>query len=277
MTHRIVADSAADLLTLSLTPFSSVPLKITAGEHTYVDDETLDVSGMVDALRAFKGRSRTACPSPDEWLAAFGDAENVFCVSITSTLSGSHNAACVAAREYQDKFPGRRVLVIDSLSAGPGMLLLVEKLEELIQQGLDFDAIAQAMADYQKTTHLVFVLESLRNFVSNGRVSPAVGALAGLLGIRIVGIASAAGDLKPIAKCRSAKKALAEIVENLRERGFSGGKVRISHCRNENAAQALKEAILTAWPRAEVIIRRTRALCSYYAEEGGVLVGFESA
>lgn len=66
MTHRIVADSAADLLTLSLAPFSSVPLKITAGEHTYVDDEALDVSGMVNALRAFKGRSRTACPSPDE-------------------------------------------------------------------------------------------------------------------------------------------------------------------------------------------------------------------
>ena len=74
-----------------------------------------------------------------------------------------------------------------------------------------------------------------------------------------------------------AKKALAEIVANLQERGYAGGKVRIDHCRNENAAQALKEAILTAWPQAEVVVSRTRALCSYYAEEGGVLVGFESA
>lgn len=277
MTYQIVADSAADLLTLSKTAFASVPLTITAGEQTYVDDETVDVNRMVDELRAFKGRSHTACPSPDDWLNAFGDAEQVFCVAITSTLSGSHNAACIAAREYEERFPGRRVLVIDSLSAGPGMALLVEKLEELIQQGLDFDAIAQAMARYQKQTSLVFVLESLHNFVSNGRVSPAIGALAGLLGIRMVCVASAKGDLKPIAKCRSAKKALAEIIANLRERGFTGGKIRIDHCRNESAAMALKAAILAVWPQAQIIISRTRALCSYYAEEGGILVGFESA
>lgn len=277
MTCKIVADSAADLLAFPQTDFACVPLRITAGDTTYVDDETTDVDRMVEDLRAFKGRSTTACPSPEDYLAAFGDAENVFCVTITSTLSGSHNAACVAAREYEEAHPGRRVLVIDSLSAGPEMALLVEKLTECIERQLDFDAIRQLMAAYQQRTHLTFVLESVRNLVNNGRVSAAVGALVGLLGIRIVGVASPRGDLQPTAKCRNAKKALAEILETMARRGFSAGKVRIDHCCNADLAASLKEAILAAWPASQVVVRCTRALCSFYAEEGGLLVGFESA
>ena len=116
MTYKIVADSSADLLTLSQTDFASVPLKITVGETTFVDDENLDVAGMVETLSHYKGRSVTACPSPEEFQAAFGEADRVFCVTITSNLSGSCNAARIAAREYEAAHPDRKVFVIDTLS-----------------------------------------------------------------------------------------------------------------------------------------------------------------
>ena len=56
--------------------------------------------------------------------------------------------------------------------------------------------------------------------------------------------------------------------------GFSGGNVAISHCDNHAVAQALKESILSAWADSLIEILPTRGLCSYYAERGGLIVGF---
>ena len=72
MNFKIVADSSADMLSLSQVDFTSVPLKITVGDDTYVDDENLNVAEMVDVLDRFKGRSCTACPSPQEWVSPVG-------------------------------------------------------------------------------------------------------------------------------------------------------------------------------------------------------------
>ena len=274
---RIVADSSADLLTLSRVDFAAVPLKVTAADHTWVDDEDVNVENMLETLRNHKGPSFSACPSQEDWRIAFGDAKYVFCITITSALSGCHNAACLAAREYQEEFPDRRVLVIDSLSTGPEMALLAEKLEELCLTRDSFDDIAREIQAYQQKTHLTFVLRSLHNFVNNGRVSPAVGALVGLLGIRVVGVASEAGELQPIAKCRSDRKAIAQIIDVMKQRGFGGDRVLIDQCHCEDNAAALREAILAVWPEARITVNSTRALCSYYAEEGGMLVGFASA
>ena len=274
---RIVADSSADLLTLSRVDFAAVPLKVTAADHTWVDDEDVNVDHMLETLRNHKGPSSSACPSPEDWRLAFGDAQYVFCITITSALSGCYNAACLAAREYQEEHPDRRVLVIDSLSTGPEMALLAEKLEELCQYRDSFDDIVREIQAYQTKTHLTFVLRSLHNFVNNGRVSPAVGALVGLLGIRVVGVASEAGELQPIAKCRSDRKAIAQIIDVMKQRGFGGDRVLIDQCHCEDNAAALREAILAVWPEARITVNSTRALCSYYAEEGGMLVGFASA
>ena len=274
---RIVADSSSDLLALSRVDFAAVPLKVTAADHTWVDDEDVNVDHMLETLRNHKGPSFSACPSPEDWRLAFGDAQYVFCITITSALSGCYNAACLAAREYQEEHPDRRVLVIDSLSTGPEMALLAEKLEELCQYRDSFDDIVREIQAYQKKTHLTFVLRSLHNFVNNGRVSPAVGALVGLLGIRLVGVASEAGELQPIAKCRSDRKAIAQIIDVMQQRGFGGDRVLIDQCHCEDNAAALREAILAVWPKARITVNSTRALCSYYAEEGGMLVGFASA
>jgi len=118
-------------------------------------------------------------------------------------------------------------------------------------------------------------LESLSNLVKNGRVSPAVAAVAGILGVRMVGKASDEGTLQPLHKCRGEKKAILTIIKEMKEHGFKGGKVRISHCFNENMANSIKELILSEYPNTDIDICVCSGLCSYYAEKGGVLVGFE--
>lgn len=272
---KIVADSSADLLTLPSVAFAAAPLKVITSEKEFTDDAALDVAGMVEWFDSYKGKSKTSCPNPSDWLEAFGDADEIFCVTITSGLSGSYNAACIAKQMYEDEHKERRVFVIDSLSAGPELVLIIEKLEEYIGQGLPFEEICKEIKAYQQQTGLVFMLASLKNFAANGRVSPAVAKIAGVLGIRIIGKASEEGTLEPTNKCPGEGKSLRTILANLQVAGLSKGKVQIAHCKNENAANKLRDMLKEALPQVTVKIHPCRGLCSYYAEQSGMLVGFE--
>ena len=274
-TKIIVADSSANLMELQTVAFDAAPLKIITAEREFVDNRNLDLEDMIRFFKSYKGKSQTSCPNPEDWLTAFGDAEDVFCVTITSGLSGSHNAACIARDMYESEHPGRRVFVIDSLSAGPELTLLVEKLEALICEGKSYEEICASIRSYQQNTGLLFMLESLNNFAANGRVSPAVAKIAGVLGIRIVGKASDMGTLEPTDKCRGEAKSLLAILKHLKESGLKTGKVQLAHCLNESAANTLKRMIEAELPDVTVKIGKNLGLCSYYAEKGGLLVGFE--
>ena len=275
MKIRIVADSSANMRSNENENFVSVPLKITAGEKNFVDDETLDVKVMADYLASYNGKSGSACPGTGEWIEAFGDADWVFAVTITSNLSGSYNAARVAMEEYLEEYPDKKVYVIDSLSAGPELKLTVEKLQELIAAGKDFDTICKEIAEYKENTYLEFNLKSLRNLANNGRVSPAVAKLAGIIGLHLVGRASTVGTLEPTDKVRGEKKAIAAIYKNMKGLGYKGGKVRIDHCINPPAAEKLAEIIRAEYPDADIVIDVCGGLCCFYAEVGGLMVGFE--
>lgn len=275
MSFKIICDSSADLTSFDNIPFASVPLKIITSEREFVDNSEANPSDMIEYLKSYRGRSSSSCPNVGDWLDAFGDAEQIFCVTITSGLSGSYSSAKSAAEEYISMHPERRVWVCDTLSVGPEAVLIAERLRELILEGADFDGIVENIKKYQKKTHLLFVLESLRNLANNGRVSPIVAKISGVLGIRVVGRASNEGTLEVTNKARGGAKALSAIVERMLASGYIGGKLRIHHCENNNAAESLKKEILSLFPRADISIIKTRILCSFYAEEGGLLVGFE--
>lgn len=275
MKFKIVADSSADLINLKQVPFSSAPLKIITSEKEYVDNAELDVVGMINDLKSYSGKSSTSCPSVSDWLNTFSDAEHIFCVTITSNLSGSYNSAVIAKQEYEAEHPDRKVFVIDSLSAGPELKLLVEKLEELILRGKEFNQICEEITEYQKHTKLLFMLESLTNLANNGRVSKATAKIAGILGIRLVGKASDQGTLEPLEKARGEKKGLNSILQILKELGYKGGKIRISHCLNKPLAELLEIILKTEFGTTDIEIYPAGALCSFYAEKGGLLIGFE--
>ncbi len=272
---KIVADSSSDIFCLDGLPFSSAPLKILAGEKEFIDDERLAVGEMVGFLSKYKGRSTTSCPNVQDWLDAFGEAEHVFCVTITATLSGSYNSALLAKKTYEERYPDRRVTVINSLSTGPEMKLIIEKLRELILSGCDFDDISLQIQEYAQNTGLIFMLQSMKNLANNGRVSPIVAKAAGILGIRIIGKASDKGDLETLDKCRGEQKALECIVSDMKKLGWRGGSVRIAHCFNEGAAEKLQQLIKAQFENTQTEIYCCGGLCSFYAERGGLLVGFE--
>ena len=275
MTRKIVVDSSADPFSWAGAEIGCASLKIVTDQTEYVDDKDLNIQKMVRELAAYKGKSGTACPSTEDWRSAFGDAEEVYCVTITSSLSGSYNAARIAAEQYTEDHPDRKVLVVDSLSAGPELRLIAHKIETLIREDRSFEEIKEQIADYQQKTGLLFMLESMRNLANNGRVSPLVAKMAGLLGIRVVGKASDHGTLEPLEKPRGREKALEALMNQLKKHRFNGKNIHIAHCFNSEAAEDLKKRVCTAYPKCKATVYALGGLCSFYAEQGGLLVGFE--
>ena len=276
MQRKIVADSSADTLEVPGMDFASVPLKVIAGSRTYVDDASTDPAQMIEELHSFKGKMGTACPSIYDWQEAFGEAEEIFCVTITSSLSGSCSAACVAREQYLREHPNRRVQIIDSLSVGPEMQLLIEKIRDCVLAGCDFAQTCAAAAAYRQKTRLLFLLESMKNLANNGRIKHIAAKAAGLLGIRAIGRASDHGTLEMLDKARGEKRALRAMAEQMFRLGHRTGAVRIGHCGSPDAARALKELIQHRAPQARITLYPCRGLCSFYAEQGGLLVGFEA-
>ena len=277
MNTKIVVDSSASLYTLQGVDFECVPLKIITDDAEYLDNGTMDALGMAQTLRTYKGKTSTSCPNVSDWLAAYEGADEVYAITITGTLSGSYNAAQLAAEEYQQENPGKRVFVLDSLSTGPEQRLLAEHLRDLLAEGKEFDEVCEEMLHYHKHTHLLFSLESLANLARNGRVKPAVAAVARMLGIRVIGQASEAGELDVLCKTRGEHGALERIVLELKEHGYTNGRLHISHCGNPAAAERLKHMVKAVFDGAKVDISECGGLCSYYAELGGLLVGYEDA
>lgn len=275
MKIRFVADSSANLIRFDETQVYSVPLQIRVGQNVFVDNEQASVTQLLSTLRVHKGQTSTACPGIGDWLEAFGDADIVYGVAITSGLSGSWQSAQIAAQQYMESYPDRKVFVLDSLSAGPELELIMEKYRELVDAGGDFETVCREIRAYADRCKLWFSLESLDNLAKNGRVNKAVALAVGILGIRVIGRASDVGKLDPRQKVRGEKRAVACLVESLLKEGYTGGKVRISHTRNYAAAQALAQGLREHYPQADIQIRDNGLLCAYYAEAGGLLVGFE--
>lgn len=272
---KIVADSSSDILELCDADFSIVPLKIITEEREFVDDETLDIREMVEFMASYRKRSSTACPSPQDFLAAFGDAEEILCVTMTSALSACHNSALIAKKFYEDKYPDRKVYVLDSLSTGPEMKLAMERAVLLKRDGMSFDEICADLKDHLKTTALFFLLKSMNNLANNGRVSRLVAKTAGILGIRLLGKASEKGVIEMVDKCRGQKAIISCVFENMEKEGYRGGEVKITHCLNEEDAEDLKKHILKKYEKAKIEVYPMKGLCGFYAELGGLIIGFE--
>lgn len=275
MKRKIVADSSCDIWELNGVDFAVAPMTISTDNKHYVDNQELDVHLMSEELAKYKGVSHTACPSVGSWLDCYEGYDEVFVVTLTGAMSGTYNSAMTAKGIYEEENENVKVHVFDSLSTGPEMRLLIEKLKEMIEEDLPFEEIVEKGQDYLKHSRLFFALKSLHNFAMNGRVSKTVASAIGVLNISIFATASEEGTIQQISKCRGEKKVVKSMIEHLENAGYHGGKVRISHADNLKLAHSVRDKILELYPHADIIVYPMGGLCTYYAEKGGLLVGCE--
>ncbi len=275
MSIRIVADSSSDMLTLENADFVTVPLKVIVGDQVFCDDADVDLKELSAAIDNSPISPTTACPGVGEWLDAFGNAETVFCVTMTSALSGSCSACRAAKQNYEAEHPGRKVYLIDSLSIGPEMALIVERLNELILKEMPAEYIYRSILRYRRRTKLLFSLDRMQHCADNGRAGQNEAKGIGVMGIRAIGKASTRGDLEVLEKCRGKRQSMLSLIDHMKKLGYAGGRILIAHNQNEAEAQDLVQRIRQTFGKVDVRVQETRALCSFYAEQGSLLIGME--
>lgn len=278
MKWNIVADSSIDLFNLESDyekiKFSTVPFTISVGDIEYVDDENLDIDEMILSMKNCKEASRTACPSVGAWYNQFEKDGNVIALTITSNLSGSYNSACIAKNMILEKYPDKKIEIIDSLSVGPEMILILRRICSMIKKNYHFDDVVKDAKKYMKFTNVSFVLSSFDNLIKNGRMNKLTGFVANKLSLLGIGIASEKGTIEMKGIARGKKKAIETVISDIKQRGKHIKDIVISHCKNIEFANILKEEIEKVWGDIAITVIPTRGLCSYYAEVGGLIIGF---
>lgn len=279
MKYAIIVDSSCDLYiddnNINDTFMSRVPLRLRIGEKEYTDDFSLDIKSFMKEMQEYPGATGSAAPSPEEWYNAYKEADEIFAVTITSALSGSYSSAMVGKNMLLEEYPDKKIHIIDSKAAGSGLTLIVRKLQEYIEQRLPFEEIVEKITAYCKKVKVFFILESMDNLVKNGRVNALSGKLAGILGIKILGQASEEGTIELLHKARGKDTIYKKTIQDMLAKGYQGGKIIISHCFNEEKAKYIIDELKAYFPIQHVEIMPTSGLCSYYAEERGIIIGFE--
>ena len=278
----ILADSCCDLSPelLKKTQARVAPLTITIDDTHYVDDGTVDIPPDLAAMKASKNPVRSACPSPDLYAEDIKAADDdCFIITLSSKLSGSHNAAVLGVQLAEEDMPEKKVHVFDSESASAGETYLALMIHDLIAAGKSFEQIVETVEEKIRSMHTLFVLDSLDNLVKNGRISKTVALLANVLSIRLLMSDDGHGSIKNISKARGIKGALTQMVETCRKHteGLAAASQRlvISYCNCPERARQVRDMIREKCPAiGEIVMTPTSALSSMYANDGGVVIAY---
>ena len=278
----ILADSCCDLSPelLKKTQAKIAPLTITIDDTHYVDDGTVDIPPYLAAMKASKNPVRSACPSPDLYAEDIKAADDdCFIITLSSKLSGSHNAAMLGVQLAEEDMPEKKVHVFDSESASAGETYLALMIHDLIAAGKSFEQIVETVEEKIRSMHTLFVLDSLDNLVKNGRISKTVALLANVLSIRLLMSDDGHGSIKNISKARGIKGALTQMVETCRKHteGLAAASQRlvISYCNCPERARQVRDMIREKCPAiGEIVMTPTSALSSMYANDGGVVIAY---
>lgn len=164
MSFKIIVDSCCDLTPAQLREdcFVSVPLTIRVGEHIVVDDASFDQGALLWRMKESATAPQSSCPSPIQYLEAFDcGADDLYVVTLSALLSGSHNAAAQARSLWLEDHPNSNVHIFNSCSASAGEVLVALKIQELAQSGMDFTTVVSQVSRYINEMETYFVLETL--------------------------------------------------------------------------------------------------------------------
>lgn len=278
MSFKIIVDSCCDLTDKYRKDehFSVVPLTLIVGPHEIVDDETFDQADFLKKVKAERECPKSACPSPQRYMQEYGDAEDIYVVTLSSQLSGSYNSAVTGMNMYFEEHGSKNIHVFDSISASAGEAVLAMLIYEKAMSGMPFEKVVEETENFKKGMVTYFVLESLDTLKKNGRLTGMQAIIASTLNIKPVMRGTRIGSIEKAAQCRGFSKALTKMTEcvyediPLQERAERT--VVIAHCNNIKMAEWLKEQIKAEGGFKDIIVTDTAGVSSMYANDGGIVV-----
>ncbi len=276
MKYRIIADSSLDFNDEleKRVELTQIPFKLYIDEEEIVDDKKLDVNNFIDKMINSSALPRTACPSPNDFKEMFENEDNIFVITISSKLSGTHNSATLA-KNLELENGEKNIHVFDSKSASGGLSLIALKIDECIKKGLSFKEVVESVEKYINEMETFFVSESLNNLIKNGRIPSWKGKLAMALKIRPIMYADD-GEIISYDKARGSNKAFEKLAVIVSEK-ISNASERtcvISHVNNLDRAKKLKSRLEELSNFKEIVIVATHGLTSLYCDNQGIIIAF---
>ena len=223
------------------------------GGKEYLDDLGASVPPEELYSRMIAGEdTKTSQVSVGDYEALFEknlkDGKDILHVTLSSGISGTYNSACVARDELKERYPDRKIYLVDSLAASSGYGLIMETLADLRDSGMGIDELYRWAEENKLKLHHWFFSTDLTFFIKGGRVSKTAGFIGSVMNICPLLNVDFEGKLIPREKIRTKKKVIARIVEQMEINAQDGldysGKCFLSHslCREDaDAVAALVE------------------------------------
>ncbi len=278
MSFKIIVDSCCDLTPAQLREgcFVKVPLTIRVGGHTIVDDDTFDQGELLWRMRESETAPQSACPSPMQYLEAFAcGADDLYVVTLSALLSGSHNAAAQARSIWLEDHPSANVHIFNSCSASAGEVLVALKIQELAQAGVDFTTVVDQTSRYINEMETYFVLETLDTLRKAGRLNRVQSIVTSTLHIKLLMGATPEGEICKKGQAMSVKQALNKMVALMAaDLKHVGKRLSIVHCNCLERAFYVKELAMKQCRFDEILVSDTGGIATMYANDGGVIVAY---
>ncbi len=224
------------------------------------DIDSFDAHGYYDSMRAGKVVTTSLLNSESfaqHFRTALEADLDVLYVGMSSGVSGTFQAACMAGSDLTDEFPERKICTVDSLGASLGVGLLACRAADLRAEGKDLLETASILESEVVRLCQFFTVESLSFFHRSGRISHATYALGSVLNIKPLLRGDEEGHIVSCEKCRGRKKAIAAMVEKYRTKAVDpqNNRVFISHgdCPEEAEALAAQVRAIAA-PRELIVL-----------------------
>ena len=223
----ILSDSCHDLpkALAEKLEIGVAPLSVAYDENTVFDDGTMDPHDFYEGIRAGK-MPKTSAVNLEGWARLMEPAmkagKDVLALCISSALSTTYQSAVIAGDELMEKYPGRKVLVVDTLSAAVGMGLLVWNAAMMRNEGRDIETVRAWVEEHKLNVCHWVTVNDLMHLKRGGRVSAATAVVGTMLQIKPVLIVDDNGKLETAAKARGRKAAMQMLVDKLATTGIPG-------------------------------------------------------
>ena len=262
MSFAVYADGTANLPGSLLEGITLLPISYTMnGEsHTYTGDiEHFDAKTYYDALRSGAG-VKTSLLNTELFLREFApvlkEGTDIVYIAMSSHISGTYNAARIAAEQLMEEYPERFIHIVDSLGCGFGNGILAIRAAQLSREGMSCKETSKILDDLVPHCDQYFTVDDLNFLKRTGRVSGATAAIGTALNIKPILYGDHTGHIVSCAKVHGRKKSIRALADKYHEKhmNLEHPQVYISHGDCLADAEMLKELILTETPDADVTI-----------------------
>ncbi len=264
MATKILTDSCCDLTNeyLKERDIEYISLMYTIDGHDYYDDFGISMSPkeFYDKVRSGL-MSKTSLVNSQRYDDFFGKhleaGDDVVYIGFSSALSGSYQSSVISANELSEKYPDRKITVIDSKCASMGEGLLVYYASQKLAEGAGYDELVNYIQEIKGTVCHWFTVDDLHHLKRGGRVSGVTAAVGTLLSIKPILHVDDEGALIPMSKSRGRSASLSALIKEMEKSVIDDGEgqtIMISHGDCLEDAQKVEELVRKKYPKIKDVV-----------------------